>query len=137
MKLRVEISVLLKTIDNTLKIIAYLFESMLQHSLFYSYFPVFLIQTSKLHLRKPQHVIAFTRNVKHFATAFIYIFFSSSFSSLLSTRTGISFSMRHYLLTRKHVTRIRLISLDTLGNVFISVFFIVKSRVCKHNMHVL
>ena len=74
MKLRVEISVLLKTIDNTLKTIVYHFESLLQHSLFCSYFPVFLIQISKLHLREPQHVIAFTCNVKNFATAFIYIF---------------------------------------------------------------
>ena len=32
------------------------------------------------------------------------------------------------------MTRIRLSSLDTLANVFISVFFIVKFRVCEHNM---
>ena len=48
--------------------------------------------------------------------------------------TKVFLPMFYHSLPRKHVTRIGLFSLDTLTNVFASVFFIVQFRVCDHNM---
>ena len=63
---------------------------------------------------------------KSFAIVFLNFFYFSFSLVFLPTF--------HHSLPRKRVTRIRLISLDTLANIFLAVLFIVKFRVCEFEM---
>lgn len=73
-------------------------------------------------------------NAKSFSIAFLFFRF---FASRQFFRNGLVknvLPVLHHLLPQKLVTRIELISLDTLANIFIKFPVIIIFRVCEHDM---